>query len=1503
MSFDSEPSSHEPDLGLTMMMRRQEQAWHGGEHIPLEQLLAELPPTTDRQEAILELVHNEVALREHVGESPQLEEYLARFPEAAEALRTQWEIDALLSDAEAEEDESAPVHRIGRYQIQGEVGRGAMGIVYRAWDPRLKRIVAIKRLRGGADASPEELQRIRVEAEASARIRHDNVVQIHDVGEHEGQPYLAMELCAGGSLASLLREQPLAATDAARMVAQIADGVAAAHASQVLHRDLKPANILLTDSVPPRPKVTDFGLAKQLDDDHQATATGAILGTPAYMAPEQAFGLAVRPGTAADIYAIGAVLYECLTGRPPFRGATIAETLEQVRLKEPVAVTQLRPGIPWEMETITHKCLRKEPSQRYRSAAELSDDLRRFLRREPIQARRETWIQAVVRTFRRYPVTATSIAMACVLLVTIAVGSLIFAKRSERLGREARLGQAEALVGRAHGIRLSRRSGQRFEALAAIRQAVAIGRELKQPTSWYDPIRDEAIAALMLPDAYVETWRDETSPAQAASLSDDHRRYAIAFSDQELIQLRELADHREIARIPRVDKITYVRFAGPDLLFQHGFSTSASEMWDVARSPPKRIWRIDSGCRFFDFTRDNQLLAMTDVHHLRVIDANSGSLLAESPVAPFTREGYVAIHPVLPLVLLYSYHHPSIQLRDWQHGETLQSLVPGAEWPDESGFTGADWSPDGRKLFLVQGESAGQYEYALDLSPPRLRLLRHSRPAKFTSGARVQYNFNGDRIHSFGWGSVLEIVDASSETKIFMSPRLWYLGGDDSKPYVDPRGECGGFFLRPDHPKSVGRMMLADGREARVVVPPDLHVVPVSALDPTGQFLVAVRKEGLIFVDWSTGRMLAELNLPDIAPHHLAFDRQGGLFIMDYAGCFRWPCAISSESPDRIELGVPQRVHVPAGHVAIASDDAGQTLVGGAWNGFGTHMYSGCWLKTPGEPAARKVLGNGSSGACTISPGGRYAVGRIDSTGLLVWDCAQGVRRLRDIGVPMLPSSFSRDGKWLLAAGKRWSVDTWQAGKTIEEGDPVELSPDGSMILSVRGDGVICLVDSETSKTLGRFEWKDPEVTNPRFSPDGNQFWLHSEGGVVAVDLVRIRERLKELELDWDSGRSNGRTRLAPHDATSKRPLKSGAIPSPLAPDTQELTVEIAPELIKVETMEQLVELVDRRGLEAADQSPEDGYAAFSAAMVAIDQRDFDLALRHLDRSCVLLRDALTPRQWRAYLHAARRDFSAAIVDADWVLQKGMSLAVDAEEFAAQSSSESQPSTVMSSATNPTVATPTLEPPLDDDFRLLRAEWCLRAGRVNEALAECSRVIQWNGWSTKFAYGLRAACHEALGHPELALADQAKFIELTRFDASSLEMAADPMTGADISLWHPTIALRIVRKIQSLTGEPEADVRQTVGITLYRNDLFAEAEEWIGGSLSSEPRDTDGANLLMLAMSQFRRGDKEQALATMARATAWQIPQSFDADKRRALKRLRNEAERLIDPNLFSRKP
>ena len=350
-----------------------------------------------------------------------------------------------------------PQH-VGDYEILGVLGRGGMGVVYKAKQKKLNRIVALKMILGGLHASDEDLHRFRLEAEASARLQHPNIVQIHEVGEMDGKPYFSLEYVDGGCLATKMANEPQPIFSAAQLIEILARAMHYAHQRGIVHRDLKPANILLATAPPDGsatapvtsfgiPKVTDFGLAKRMDVDVRQTQTGAIMGTPSYMAPEQAGGRIREIGPATDIYALGAILYDLLTGRPPFKANTLADTLQQVQMAEPVSPGRLQPLVPRDLATICLKCLNKEPKKRYETSMALAEDLGRFLAGEPIRARPTGLLERGYKWSKRRPSLAALIAVSVLSFVGLAIGGWYYAASlswaNKELKKANELAQAE----------------------------------------------------------------------------------------------------------------------------------------------------------------------------------------------------------------------------------------------------------------------------------------------------------------------------------------------------------------------------------------------------------------------------------------------------------------------------------------------------------------------------------------------------------------------------------------------------------------------------------------------------------------------------------------------------------------------------------------------------------------------------------------------------------------------------------------------------------------------------------------------------------------------------------------------------------------------------------------------------------------------------------------------------------------------------------------------------
>ncbi len=461
------------------LLDEQNQSWREGRRVRVEELLERCPSSSLNDECLLDLIYNEIRLRDEAGGTPTLEEYQRRFPWLGDALRLQFQVHEAMRPgqalaatymAEAADFDLRDVPAVPGFEVLGELGRGAMGVVYKARHLRLNRPVALKMILAGAHAGPRERARFETEARAVARLQHPHIVQIHEIGEQDGRSFLCMELVPGGSLAETLSAGPLPFRQAGELAELLARAVHHAHEQHIVHRDLKPANVLLMPSDARRgiklgaagkegyfePKITDFGLAKLLDQPADAvggSGSGGPMGTPPYMAPEQAcqpptdaYGKRADNSRATDVYALGAILYEMLTGRPPFLAATVFDTLQQVMALDPVPPRRLQPHVPRDLESICLACLRKEPRRRYATALELADDLRRFLEGKPIRQRRPAPWEPALKWAKRRPAAAAWIVLGLAGLLGLAAGGLYYLEHRRDWARQEALDRYERFL-------------------------------------------------------------------------------------------------------------------------------------------------------------------------------------------------------------------------------------------------------------------------------------------------------------------------------------------------------------------------------------------------------------------------------------------------------------------------------------------------------------------------------------------------------------------------------------------------------------------------------------------------------------------------------------------------------------------------------------------------------------------------------------------------------------------------------------------------------------------------------------------------------------------------------------------------------------------------------------------------------------------------------------------------------------------------------------------------
>jgi eukaryotic-like serine/threonine-protein kinase len=883
--------------------------------------------------------------------------------------------------AAANERRARAVPTVPGYEITRELGRGGMGVVYHALHIRLNRPCALKMILAGAHAGPDVVARFVTEAEAIARLEHPSIVQIRYIGDADGLPFLELEYLAGGSLDQQLDGTPWAGVRAAHLAEQVASGIAEAHRQGIVHRDLKPSNVLL--AADGTPKVGDFGLAKMLDGRSALTRSESVMGSPSYMAPEQAQGHAKEAGPAVDVYAVGAILYELLTGRPPFRGTTPLETLEQVQTSEPVAPSRLVPGVARDIETICLKCLQKEPGKRFESSQALAEDLRRFLDGRPILARRISGVERAWRWCRRNRFVAGMIGAAATATVIVAIVATVAAFAFRAKDRQTQEALLESLTAQARATRFSRQMGQRFESLDALKRATRIARELELPPERFDRIRDQVIACLALPDAK-PTGRIIEQPAGTIRYCFDSgmKRYALLHMSGTIV-VRRVADDQEIRRVQaRADRdIVIFRFS-PDgrYLTANHIPGNALTVWDVDQNtvalaepgPVAGTAPFSPDGRRIALAHPNGEVLIYDLDTKQSTKLQSG--LRDIGELAFRADGLeIAVTGRVG-------KQPTCQILDAASGQVVRK-IPIAQ------ATFVAWSADGTTLAT---EGAG---FQIDLWDAPSGIFKARLAGSTNNGFRAAFHPAGKLLASNGWENRLWIWDAVLGRQVI--------------------GVAAEHSVAPEFSSDGQIVLQAEGQLTTYQVDPALEyraLVHVSS-EPITYRRPSIRSDNrLLAVGGETGVFLCDLArgtecafLPIKGTWQVMFEPGGDLLTSGAAGVQRWPVHLVCEQ-NEFRIGPPRVLPFTQQRGQIDEDRLGRTIA----------VARGNHAMVLNSEGLKPVLGLNECRYVAVSPDGEWLATGSHNLGAQVWRI-RDARKVAELPVDRYKDVlFSPDGRWLL---------------------------------------------------------------------------------------------------------------------------------------------------------------------------------------------------------------------------------------------------------------------------------------------------------------------------------------------------------------------------------------------------------------------------------------------------------------------------------------------------------
>ena len=996
----------------------------------------------------------------------------------------------------------------GNYELLDEIGRGGMGVVYRARQLKPNRIVAVKMVLAGQLASPEEVKRFFTEADAVGKLDHPGIVRVFEAGEHDGIHYIAMEYVPGHELGHRVLRGPLSSDETVKLTHAVAEAVAHAHKRGVIHRDLKPSNILLDHG--DNPRVMDFGLAKCLENDQQLTVTGTVLGTAAFMPPEQAEGNLDKTGTAADVYSLGAIMYTLLTSRPPFHGKSALETMRLAREQEPVAPHRWNNSIPRDLETICLKCLEKDPGKRYPTAGELRDDLGRFLAGKPVLARPVTRLERCWRWSRRNPlVSALTAALVLCIVVGLSIVAVQYARAAAANAAEKMSNAARDLF-EAETKSRSDSHGRHWEILATIKKS---GAQVEH-SALRNHLTNLAIKAFTIPcDVNVTSRIPFREFCRVCTVDPALKRFARADNDLGIIRLGRLSDGKFENHLPRpgdgFGEAKNVKFSpdGRFLAVQYGRSTF--QVWDL-RSDPVACFAKPQVFRDIDFHPTEPLLVAA-VGNTEGSESNIQffELPSGDPVRSWTFPRTINLLRCDPtgeklLVVQNARKHRAVVVEADTGKEIARLRKPDANVID------AAFSPDGRLIAFACPDDA------VYLVKPALggiyRTLIHDQRVQ-----RVRFNHTGDVLATSTWDGRTNLWEPITGNLITVCNRKFVRFGKDDRQLVLQNG------------KELSTWDLSRSRIYRALYAPGRYDSPgpfeVSFLHHDNRLLML--SSGAVGVDiWDTAtrKIIGQIPTPETIRSVIAHP-SGSMLITssDLTGVSRWPLHWND---NELTIGPREILHAPGpvrqGFAALSHD--GETLAAIVRKRTGGPRHV-CVVPMKNPQTKRFIRAQPGVAHISLDPTGRWlATGAWHGFGLILWDLKNGDRKtnLLPLGYNV-NARFSPDGKWLMVNTENeyqlLQTGTWRKERVwpvSKDRSTIGFSPDGKQMVISRDRWTLQLIDIETWQETASFEPPRNQLHRfAAFSPDGSLLAVSGDHVINLWDIGQTAQELRGAGLDW----------------------------------------------------------------------------------------------------------------------------------------------------------------------------------------------------------------------------------------------------------------------------------------------------------------------------------------------------------------------------------------------------